>query len=123
MVLIFDETITGLRWGWHGAQGRYGVTPDLSTWGKGIGNGFAIAALTGRRDIMDQGGLHRSPAERVFLLSTTHGAESHALAATIATLEVCRREGVSEALAERGETLRARVRDVLSDRGSRSTWT
>jgi glutamate-1-semialdehyde 2,1-aminomutase len=117
VVLIFDEMITGVRWGLGGAQGVYGVTPDLSAWGKGIGNGFAIAALAGRRDIMELGGIQRGPRERVFLLSTTHGAETHALAATLATLAVCRREDVPGALRERGEQLRAAVRGVVAARG------
>jgi len=117
VVLIFDEMITGVRWGLGGAQGVYGVTPDLSTWGKGIGNGFAIAALAGRRDILELGGLARGPHERVFLLSTTHGAETHALAATLATLAVCRREDVPGVLRDRGTKLQAAVREVAAERG------
>jgi glutamate-1-semialdehyde 2,1-aminomutase len=74
-VLIFDEMITGMRWSRHGAQHVYGVTPHLSTWGKAIGNGFSVSALTGKRELMEIGGLN-TDAPRVFLLSTTHGAES-----------------------------------------------
>ncbi|RIK12008.1 MAG: glutamate-1-semialdehyde 2,1-aminomutase, partial [Acidobacteria bacterium] len=48
-LLIFDEMITGFRWSEHGAQGVYGVRPDLSCWGKAMGNGFPVAALAGRR--------------------------------------------------------------------------
>ncbi|MGW0036454.1 glutamate-1-semialdehyde 2,1-aminomutase [Gordonia sp. NPDC003376] len=79
-VLIFDEMITGFRWSEHGAQGMYGVTPDLSCWGKAMGNGFPISALAGKREIMELGGLN-TDAERVFLLSTTHGPETGSLAA------------------------------------------
>ena len=78
-VLIFDEMITGFRWAAGGAQSVYGVTPDLSCWGKAMGNGFPIAALAGRRELMELGGL-RTDADRVFLLSTTHGPESTGLA-------------------------------------------
>jgi len=113
-VLVFDEMITGLRWGLGGAQGHYGVTPDLSTFGKGIGNGFSIAALLGRADIMALGSLEREAPERVFLLSTTHGAETHALAATMATIEVCRREGVPGVLRQRGLRLQEAVREVVA---------
>ncbi|KAA0919364.1 glutamate-1-semialdehyde 2,1-aminomutase [Dietzia sp. ANT_WB102] len=80
VLLIFDEMITGFRWSAHGAQGVYGVTPDLSTWGKGMGNGYAIAALAGRREFMELGGLN-TDRERVFLLSTTQGPERVGLAA------------------------------------------
>lgn len=116
-LLVFDEMITGLRWGLGGAQGCYGVTPDLATFGKGIGNGFAIAALTGRREVMELGSLEREAPERVFLLSTTHGAETHALAATTATLDVCLREGVPEVLRERGLRLQKGVRDAVAAKG------
>ncbi|WKX00159.1 glutamate-1-semialdehyde 2,1-aminomutase [Rhodococcus aetherivorans] len=79
-LLIFDEMITGFRWSEHGAQVVYGVRPDLSCWGKAMGNGFPVAALAGRREFMELGGL-RTDGNRVFLLSTTHGPESGGLAA------------------------------------------
>ena len=83
VVLVFDEMITGMRWSRHGAQHVYGVVPDLSTWGKALGNGFAISALAGRRELMELGGLRTAEA-RVFLLSTTHGPETVGLAAYLA---------------------------------------
>ena len=79
-VLILNETITGFRWSAGGAQSVYGVTPDLSTWGKAMGNGFSVAALAGRRDLMELGGL-RTDRPRAFLLSSTNGAETTGLAA------------------------------------------
>lgn len=79
-LLIFDEMITGFRWSEHGAQSLFGVTPDLSCWGKGMGNGFPIAALAGKREFMELGGLN-TDRDRVFLLSTTHGPETASLAA------------------------------------------
>ncbi len=79
-LLVFDEMITGFRWSAHGAQEIYGVRPDLSTWGKAMANGFPLAALAGRREYMELGGL-RTDRPRVFLLSTTHGPETSALAA------------------------------------------
>jgi glutamate-1-semialdehyde 2,1-aminomutase len=79
-LLIFDEMITGFRWSAGGAQAVYGVRPDLSCWGKAMGNGFPISALAGKREFMELGGL-RTERDRVFLLSTTHGPESGSLAA------------------------------------------
>jgi glutamate-1-semialdehyde 2,1-aminomutase len=79
-LLVFDEMITGFRWSAGGAQAVYGVTPDLSCWGKAMGNGFPLAALAGKREFMELGGL-RTDRDRVFLLSTTHGPETAALAA------------------------------------------
>jgi glutamate-1-semialdehyde 2,1-aminomutase len=107
-LLVFDEMITGFRWHLGGAQTLYGVTPDLSAFGKALANGFALSALVGRRDIMERGGLGHQQ-ERVFLLSTTHGAETHALAAGIETMKIYEREGVVEVLHRQGARLRAGV--------------
>ena len=114
-VLIFDEMITGFRWHLGGAQKFHGVVPDLSTFGKAMGNGFAIAALTGKRDIMRLGGLdHDQP--RVFLLSTTHGAETHALAASLETIRIYREQNVVEFLWKQGERLRAGINQAVTRR-------
>ena len=86
--------ITGFRWHQSGAQAFYDVTPDMSTFGKAIGNGFSVSALVGSREIMELGGLNHDQA-RVFLLSATHGGETHAIAAALATIaEVREREVV-----------------------------
>jgi glutamate-1-semialdehyde 2,1-aminomutase len=107
-LFILDEMITGFRLHNGGAQEVYGVTPDLSCFGKAMANGFALSALVGRRDIMDLGGIRHS-RERVFLLSTTHGAEYHALAAAIATMQIYRKEPVIDHLYEAGSRLRTGV--------------
>jgi glutamate-1-semialdehyde 2,1-aminomutase len=115
-ILIFDEMITGFRWHLGGAQKLHGVIPHLSTFGKAMGNGFAIAALMGKREIMRLGGLdHDQP--RVFLLSTTHGAETHALAAALATLRVYQEQPVIESLWKQGERLRAGVVEAARRHG------
>jgi glutamate-1-semialdehyde 2,1-aminomutase len=111
-LLIFDEMITGFRWHLGGAQTLYGITPDLSTFGKAMGNGFSISALAGKRDIMQLGGLYHN-RERVFLLSQTHGAENHTLAAAIATMNVYETEPVVEFLDRQGVRLREGIRDVI----------
>jgi glutamate-1-semialdehyde 2,1-aminomutase len=103
-VLVFDEMITGMRWSRHGAQGVYGVTPDLSAWGKALGNGFAVSALAGRRALMELGGL-RTDAERTFLLSTTHGPETTGLAAYLAVAHAYRERDVVAVMEERGRRL------------------
>ena len=82
----FDETIAGLKWSIRGGQGFFGVDADLHIWGKGIANGFSCCALAGRRDIMSLGG-SQATGRRMFLVSTTHGAESGGLAAMMATLD------------------------------------
>jgi glutamate-1-semialdehyde 2,1-aminomutase len=115
-VLVFDEMITGFRWHLGGAQKFHGVVPHLSTFGKAMANGFAISALVGRREIMRLGGLdHDQP--RVFLLSTTHGAETHALAAALETIRIYREQNVVEFLWRQGEKLRTLVnRSIIENR-------
>jgi len=115
-LLVFDEMITGFRWDLGGAQRVYGVTPHLSSFGKALGNGFSVSALAGRRAVMELGGL-RHDGERVFLLSNTHGAETHALAAALAVLDVYRSEPVIETLYRQGERLARGVRQVAEARG------
>ncbi|WP_103540885.1 glutamate-1-semialdehyde 2,1-aminomutase [Streptomyces sp. SM1] len=115
-VLIFDEMITGFRWSEAGAQGLYGVVPDLSTFGKALGNGFAVSALAGRRELMERGGLRHS-GDRVFLLSTTHGAETHSLAAAMAVQTTYTEEGITARLHTLGERLAAGVREAASGMG------
>lgn len=107
-LLVLDEMITGFRWHPGGAQTLYGVTPDLSSFGKAFGNGFSLSALAGKREYMERGGLHHDH-ERVFLLSTTHGAETHALAAGLEVMRIFREEPVVETMERRGERLRAGV--------------
>jgi glutamate-1-semialdehyde 2,1-aminomutase len=116
VVLIFDEMITGFRWSEAGAQGVYGVTPDLSTFGKALGNGFAVSALAGKRELMELGGL-RDSRERVFLLSTTHGAETHSLAAAMAVMDTYVEEGIAEQLHALGTRIAAGVREVATYAG------
>jgi len=113
-LLILDEMITGFRWHNGGAQGYYNFVPDLSTFGKALGNGFSISALAGRRDIMRLGGLdHDRP--RVFLLSTTHGAETHSLAAALEVMRIYQREPVVPALWEQGRKLAAGIAQAIDD--------
>lgn len=103
-VFVLDEMITGFRWHTGGAQAFHNVRPDLSCFGKGLGNGFSVSALAGRRELMRLGGIDHD-RERVFLLSTTHGGETHALAAAIATMRVFETEPVVETLWSRGARL------------------
>ena len=105
-VFILDEMISGFRWHIGGAQTYFGVTPDLSTFGKGMANGFSLAAVGGRRDIMDLGSINADGEERTFLLSSTHGSEMASLGAFLATLEFYKTHNVCEHLWRTGKLLR-----------------
>lgn len=115
-VLVFDEMITGFRWHLNGAQAAYGVTADLCTFGKALANGFAVSALTGRRELMELGGAQHD-RDRVFLLSTTHGAQTHELAAALATMRFYAEHPVIETLYARGARLRAGFNAAVVDHG------
>ena len=84
-VLIFDEVITGFRVGWSGAQGLYGVTPDLTCLGKVIGGGLPVGAFGGRRSLMEQ----LAPAGPVYQAGTLSG-NPLSVAAGLATLQTVR---------------------------------
>jgi glutamate-1-semialdehyde aminotransferase len=95
-LFILDEMITGFKTGFPGTISKYNLKPDMATWGKGIANGFSFCALTGTRDIMDLGGINREGEEKVFLISTTHGGETHGMAAAIATIGIFNSQSVIE---------------------------
>jgi glutamate-1-semialdehyde 2,1-aminomutase len=110
-MFILDEMITGFRWHRGGAQAYFDIDPDLSTFGKAIGNGFSMAAVAGKRDIMELGGL-RHDRKRVFLLSATHGAENHALAASRAVMKAYREQPVIEQIWRAGRDLMQGMNDA-----------
>lgn len=115
-LLIFDEMISGLRFDLRGAHHLWGVSPDLATFGKAIGNGYSISVLAGRREVMELGGL-RHPKRRVFLLSQTHGSETVGLAACKATLEECQRVDVSKHIWSMGKRLVTGLRELTRAEG------
>ena len=92
VVYILDEMITGFRWDLQGACKYYGVEPDL------------VTALGGKRDIMDLGGLTPGK-ERVFLISTTHGAEMSSLGALVETINVYKELHVTDHIWSMGRML------------------
>jgi glutamate-1-semialdehyde 2,1-aminomutase len=112
-LLIFDEIVTGFRYHLNGAQALYHVAPDLMSVGKAMANGYALAALLGRRVYMERGGLQHD-SERVFLLSTTNGPEQSALAAAIATVSFYRENDVIGHLYDMGERLTAGLAEATA---------
>jgi glutamate-1-semialdehyde aminotransferase/spore coat polysaccharide biosynthesis protein SpsF (cytidylyltransferase family) len=115
-LLIFDEVVTGFRYALHGLYSTLGVTPDLLSIGKGMANGYAIAALLGRREYMERGGI-RHGHERVFFLSTTNGPEQSALAAAAATLDFYLAHDVIAKLADVGAAVKRGLADAARHHG------
>lgn len=108
-VVIFDETITGFRYALGGAQELFGVTPDIACFGKGLANGYPLAAVAGRANIMAE-------FEEIFF-SFTMGGETLSLAAARAALDKSASEDVPAALARSGERLMAGVSDLIDRHG------
>jgi len=97
-LLIFDEVVTGFRFSLGGAQEYFNVIPDLACFGKGMGNGFPISAIVGKREIMKL-------FEEVFY-SFTFGGEIASIAAAIATIEKLRNKNVIKHLWEQGRKIK-----------------
>lgn len=116
VVYILDEMITGFRWDIQGACKYYGVEPDLVTYGKGMANGFSVTALGGKREIMELGGLIPGK-ERVFLISTTHGAEMSGMGAFIETIKVYQELNVTEHLWDIGNKLCNGLNEIAQEYG------
>jgi glutamate-1-semialdehyde aminotransferase len=93
---IMDEMITGFKTDYPGSIKKLNANPDMSTWGKGIANGFSFCALTGKKEVMDLGGIKNHNEKKLFLVSTTHGGETSAIAAGLATMRIFEDNNVVE---------------------------
>jgi glutamate-1-semialdehyde aminotransferase len=109
-VLIFDEIRSGFRCAMGGAQALFGVTPDLTTIGKAMANGYAIAALVGKREYM-------KVLEKDVFLSSTFFPNSDAQVAALKTIEILQRDKMLDVLAAKGNNFAQQVEKVVADSG------
>ncbi len=114
VILVFDEVVTGFRLGWGGAQARYGVIPDLASYGKIIGGGLPLGAVAGRRDILELSDPGHKGADAVYFSSTLNG-NPLAAAAGLATLAVLRETDAYDVLESRSNELRLALLAVAVD--------
>lgn len=113
-LLVFDEVITGFRLGFTGAQGRFGVTPDLTTYGKIIGAGMPVGAYGGRKEIMEM----VSPAGPVYQAGTLSG-NPIAMAAGLTQLKLLyENPGIYQKLEKNGEKLYGGIADILAQKNA-----
>jgi glutamate-1-semialdehyde 2,1-aminomutase len=111
-VLIFDEVITGFRHGLGGYQKVAGVTPDLTTLGKAMANGWPISALGGKAELMEQ--FNTTPGRPAFFAGTFNGHPAMT-AAALATIHKLETEPVHEHVFRLGERIRTGLREVLPE--------
>jgi glutamate-1-semialdehyde 2,1-aminomutase len=117
IVFILDEMITGFRWSIKGAQYLYNIDPDISTFGKAMANGFSVAAVCGKKKYMELGSIEKKNNERVFLLSTTHGAEMSGLGAFIETVSFLKKNKVIKKNWEYGGNLINKANEIAKSLG------
>ncbi|MFP6730605.1 MAG: aminotransferase class III-fold pyridoxal phosphate-dependent enzyme [Alphaproteobacteria bacterium] len=116
VLLIFDEVVTGFRLAYDGAQGYYGVIPDLVAYGKALGGGYPIGAFGGRADIMDLVREDRMGSHSYVWVASSLGGNPVSTAAARAALAVFSGDGVYGRLHGLGAYLRAGLRRVLDAR-------
>jgi glutamate-1-semialdehyde 2,1-aminomutase len=119
VLLIFDEIVTGFRLAYGGAQERYGVIPDLATYGKAIAGGYPLAAIAGQRDIMDVTRPERRGQSPVAHLGGTMNGNPLAAAAGLATLDILCGHGVYQHLYEITEQLKTGFRQIAERSGEK----
>jgi glutamate-1-semialdehyde 2,1-aminomutase len=111
-VLIFDEVMCGFRVGLTGAQGRYGITPDLTTFGKVIGGGMPVGAFGGKREVME----HIAPLGPVYQAGTLSG-NPIAMSAGLKTLQLISEDGFFESLEAKTKQLMDGLQQAADDAG------
>ena len=106
-ILIFDEVVSGFRYALGGASELFNVTPDLAAFGKGMANGYAISAVAGRKDLLEQ-------IEHGVFVSTTFGGDSVPMAASLATIKILEQPGFYEKLTRVGEIQRNGIVELIN---------
>ncbi len=117
IVLIFDEIVTGFRLSYGGGQELYGVTPDLCTLGKIIGGGFPLAAIAGKKMIMDHFDERKVGRINTLMQVGTLSGNPVASTAGLKTLEILRRPGQYEKLRANGNNLLSGISMCLRQAG------
>ncbi len=113
VLLIMDEVVTGFRYGLGGAQGYFGVTPDLATYGKIVGGGLPVGAVAGRADIMDQADPGKKGQPGFVYQNGTLQGHPLGCAAGLATLSVIEEPGFYDKLNATADELRRGLQAVF----------
>lgn len=117
IVLIFDEIVTGFRLSYGGAQEAYGVTPDLCTLGKVIGGGFPLAAIAGKKELMDHFDQKMVGKDKFLMQLGTLSGNPIASVAGLKTMEILRRDNAYDTLRKTGTSLQNMLSSILKEHG------
>ncbi len=109
-VLVFDEVVSGFRYALGGASEMFGVVPDLAAFGKGMANGYAISAVAGKKELLEQ-------IEQGVFVSTTFGGDAVSMAASLATIKILERPGFYEKLTKIGKIQRSGIEELIGKYG------
>jgi glutamate-1-semialdehyde 2,1-aminomutase len=109
IVLVFDEVVTGFRIAWGGAQEKYGVVPDLATYGKAMSGGFPMAAIAGRSEVMKHLDARRTDRAHLVWASGTLNGNPISASAGLVALDVLSRPGAYEHFRRIGGRLRREI--------------
>jgi len=118
-LLMFDEVVTGFRWSKGGAQGRYGITPDIASLAKIVAGGLPGGAVAGRADILDQldSAAAKTAGREKIAHQGTYNANPLAAAAAIATLSLIEREDICERAERTAGEIRDGMRGIVIEEG------
>ena len=105
-ILIFDEVVSGFHYALGGAQEMFNVSPDLVAFGKGMGNGYPISAVAGKKELLEQ-------IENGVFISTTFGGDSISMAAALATLKILEQPGFYDHIREIGTMIREGIQERI----------
>jgi glutamate-1-semialdehyde-2,1-aminomutase len=114
IVLIFDEVRTGFRVDMGGVQAKHNVTPDMCTMGKGMANGYAIATVMGKKEIM------QPMTEGKVFISSTYFPNSLEMVAALKTIEILERENALAAIWEKGKSVMEKIEKSIADTGAKA---
>ncbi|MBN9689926.1 MAG: aminotransferase class III-fold pyridoxal phosphate-dependent enzyme [Verrucomicrobia bacterium] len=114
VVLVFDEVVTGFRFGLGGAQQYYGVTPDLAAFGKALGGGLPLGAYAGKAELMEVVNEHRLPGPNYAWSASTTGGNPVSCAASLAALDLYSEPDCYSRLHSAGRRFRGLLADALA---------
>lgn len=106
-VLVFDEVVSGFRYALGGASEMYHVIPDLAAFGKGMANGYAISAVAGKKELLEQ-------IEQGVFVSTTFGGDSISMAASLATIKILEQPGFYDRMTKVGVILKNGIAELIT---------